>query len=263
MIFVSSWPARPTNGSPWTSSSAPGASPTNISAARGLPTPNTTWRRPSPPSLHRVQSGPMYARRSSSEPPAAAIAARSPQRVDTRAARPPRAGSGRSESAAIEGRPGVRPDAPHRIADYAGDTELREEREVVCQIGSHRHRAAVVPLGTLRASPGEPASSDLSRRSSRSSTAAATSALGSSGNGSTSGFRRASPRSVGTSKPEPDSETSLATIEIDLLRLKLLQARGTGSPVSAANPMSTGPTILPAACAELPQDVRGPLERRS
>ena len=36
MIFVSSWPARPTNGSPWMSSSAPGASPTNIRSAFGI-----------------------------------------------------------------------------------------------------------------------------------------------------------------------------------------------------------------------------------
>ena len=42
MIFVSSWPARPTNGSPCRSSSAPGASPTNIRSAFGLPTPKTT-----------------------------------------------------------------------------------------------------------------------------------------------------------------------------------------------------------------------------
>ena len=36
MIFVSSCPARPTNGSPWMSSSAPGASPTNIRSAFGI-----------------------------------------------------------------------------------------------------------------------------------------------------------------------------------------------------------------------------------
>ena len=59
MIFVSSWPARPTNGSPCRSSSSPGASPTNINRACGLPTPNTTWRRPSVCSLQRVQAGPI------------------------------------------------------------------------------------------------------------------------------------------------------------------------------------------------------------
>src|SRR5262252_1622321 len=42
MIFVSNCPALPTNGSPCSSSSAPGASPTNIILASGLPTPNTT-----------------------------------------------------------------------------------------------------------------------------------------------------------------------------------------------------------------------------
>src|SRR5437867_3211433 len=42
MMSVRSCPARPTNGSPWTSSSRPGASPTNIKSALGLPTPKTT-----------------------------------------------------------------------------------------------------------------------------------------------------------------------------------------------------------------------------
>src|SRR6185503_14727417 len=43
IIFVSNWPAGPTNGSPCTSSSAPGASPTNIIFASRLPTPTTTF----------------------------------------------------------------------------------------------------------------------------------------------------------------------------------------------------------------------------
>src|SRR5262245_34700549 len=45
MILVRSWPAAPTNGSPCLSSSAPGASPTNINAALISPTPNTTFLR--------------------------------------------------------------------------------------------------------------------------------------------------------------------------------------------------------------------------
>src|SRR5206468_1405011 len=45
MIFVSNWPALPTNGSPCTSSSAPGASPTNINGELISPTPNTTFLR--------------------------------------------------------------------------------------------------------------------------------------------------------------------------------------------------------------------------
>ena len=45
MILVSNWPALPTNGSPCSSSSAPGASPTNMSCASMLPTPNTTFLR--------------------------------------------------------------------------------------------------------------------------------------------------------------------------------------------------------------------------
>src|SRR3954452_15802334 len=61
MILVSNWPARPTNGIPCSSSSAPGASPTNIRSASGLPTPNTTCFRPSVCSLQRVQS-PMSSR---------------------------------------------------------------------------------------------------------------------------------------------------------------------------------------------------------
>src|SRR6476646_317704 len=61
MIFVSSCPARPTNGMPWMSSSAPVASPTNIRSASGLPTPKTICRRPCACSLQRTQS-PMSAR---------------------------------------------------------------------------------------------------------------------------------------------------------------------------------------------------------
>src|SRR5438045_892303 len=45
MILVNNWPARPTNGSPCASSSAPGASPINISSASGLPTPKTVCVR--------------------------------------------------------------------------------------------------------------------------------------------------------------------------------------------------------------------------
>ena len=45
MIFVSNWPALPTNGSPCSSSSAPGASPMNMSSALMFPTPNTTFLR--------------------------------------------------------------------------------------------------------------------------------------------------------------------------------------------------------------------------
>src|SRR5437867_9274604 len=45
MIFVKSCPALPTNGSPCSSSSAPGASPTNISGECRSPTPNTTFFR--------------------------------------------------------------------------------------------------------------------------------------------------------------------------------------------------------------------------
>src|SRR4051812_27764678 len=43
IILFSNWPAAPTNGSPWVSSSAPGASPTNMMSALMLPTPNTTF----------------------------------------------------------------------------------------------------------------------------------------------------------------------------------------------------------------------------
>src|SRR3954447_7258286 len=50
----SSLPAWPTNGTPCLSSWKPGASPTNIRSARGLPAPKTTCVRPCA-SLHRVQ----------------------------------------------------------------------------------------------------------------------------------------------------------------------------------------------------------------
>jgi len=42
---LSSWPARPTKGSPRRSSSAPGASPMTSHSARRLPTPKTPWVR--------------------------------------------------------------------------------------------------------------------------------------------------------------------------------------------------------------------------
>ncbi len=45
MIFVSNWPAKPTKGSPSRSSSAPGASPTNMIRASMFPTPNTVCVR--------------------------------------------------------------------------------------------------------------------------------------------------------------------------------------------------------------------------
>ena len=54
MRRVSSWPARPTNGMPWRSSSAPGPSPTKTRSACGAPTPKTTWVRVSA-SGHLVQ----------------------------------------------------------------------------------------------------------------------------------------------------------------------------------------------------------------
>ena len=45
-MLVSNCPERPTNGSPWMSSSAPGASPINIRSALGFPTPKTICLRP-------------------------------------------------------------------------------------------------------------------------------------------------------------------------------------------------------------------------
>src|SRR6202521_1180000 len=55
MSRSSSLPERPTNGSPWRSSSRPGASPTNTRSASGAPTPNTTWVR-CPANGHRTQT---------------------------------------------------------------------------------------------------------------------------------------------------------------------------------------------------------------
>ena len=56
MILLSNWPALPTNGSPALSSSAPGASPTNIKSAEALPTPNTTFLREDTRLGHCVQA---------------------------------------------------------------------------------------------------------------------------------------------------------------------------------------------------------------
>ena len=50
-----SLPARPTNGSPCSSSLAPGASPTNISSASAFPAPNTTVLRVAASSGQRRQ----------------------------------------------------------------------------------------------------------------------------------------------------------------------------------------------------------------
>src|SRR5918995_30787 len=56
MSPVRSLPARPTNGMPCLSSSAPGPSPTNTRSAAGSPSPNTTWLRPWVASGHFVQA---------------------------------------------------------------------------------------------------------------------------------------------------------------------------------------------------------------
>ena len=52
----SSLPARPTNGTPCSSSFAPGASPMNMSSASALPAPNTTVLRVEASSGHRSQT---------------------------------------------------------------------------------------------------------------------------------------------------------------------------------------------------------------
>src|SRR5712692_1165808 len=54
IILFNNCPAFPTNGSPWASSSAPGASPINMTSARGLPTPKTKFVRVYP-SAHFTQ----------------------------------------------------------------------------------------------------------------------------------------------------------------------------------------------------------------
>ena len=46
IMLLSSCPARPTKGSPCSSSSAPGPSPINMISARGFPTPKTMFLRP-------------------------------------------------------------------------------------------------------------------------------------------------------------------------------------------------------------------------
>ena len=54
-IALSNWPARPTNGSPCRSSSAPGASPITSHSARVLPTPKTVCVRVLHSSAQAVQ----------------------------------------------------------------------------------------------------------------------------------------------------------------------------------------------------------------
>src|SRR5215831_4014501 len=56
MTFVSNCPAFPTNGSACISSSAPGASPTNISCALMSPTPKTTFLREEAKCEHLTQA---------------------------------------------------------------------------------------------------------------------------------------------------------------------------------------------------------------
>src|SRR5207245_2595102 len=73
MMSVSSCPARPTKARPWASSSPPGASPTNMRRALGLPWPKTMLRRP-PASLQRWQS-PTHSRTAFSSAPASESAA--------------------------------------------------------------------------------------------------------------------------------------------------------------------------------------------
>src|SRR5882762_2945773 len=68
IIWVKSFPARPTNGNPWASSSAPGPSPTKTSCAVALPSPKTILLRVVC-SLQRVHS-PRSARTTGSVSPA-------------------------------------------------------------------------------------------------------------------------------------------------------------------------------------------------
>src|ERR1043165_1149933 len=73
MIFVSSCPPRPTNGTPVRSSSAPGASPKKHNRACGLPTPNTVCVRVLASSLQRVQPATCCCKTSSDSAPALGV----------------------------------------------------------------------------------------------------------------------------------------------------------------------------------------------
>src|SRR5260221_10472620 len=79
MMRVSSWPARPTNGSPCASSSAPGASPTNTMPLRAEPTPGTVFVR--------VSHSP-HLRQSWISAAAASIRGSDDARIASRSARP-------------------------------------------------------------------------------------------------------------------------------------------------------------------------------
>ena len=89
MMSVRSCPARPTNARPCSSSSAPGASPTNMSSARGLPWPKTMSCGPTAACSggSRPASSRMAVRAAAGSPPARAGARRAAAAVST--ARPP------------------------------------------------------------------------------------------------------------------------------------------------------------------------------
>ena len=140
MMSVSSCPARPTNASPCSSSSAPGPSPTNISSASGLPWPKTIVLRP-PASRQRWQS-PRSARTAARA--ARAIPARSGSRLPRRRSRCWRAAwlPIRRRSRGSCGRP--------HDADRA---EVRQEAPVREQVGGELVALAHTDAGTRRARP--------------------------------------------------------------------------------------------------------------
>ena len=236
-------PARPTNGSPWTSSSAPGASPTNISCGvRDCP------RRTQPAGGPSGAACSACSRRCGRE----ARAGRRPRRGRRRPAESVD-GASRAEESAAMGGPGMpRPSGSsprraiprrHPRADRTARSIARARRgrarrprrraprtaKVGRQISSAGHCVATARVGDAR----QPLDADRApppRR--RLSTSAAAPRRPSAETSVT--------RLVSTSKPASGARDVVGDDQIDLLRAACARAAATGSPVSAAKPTSTG-----------------------
>ena len=138
----SSLPERPTKGSPWRSSSRPGASPTNMRSASGSPTPNTTWVRPAE-SGHRVHAG-------ASAASSARSVARWPPPHGTAHPRPRPAGGARSGSPAADSpvrRRGTRgaDAAQHLVGDGAEEPGPLVGGDLLVALAAEEHHLVARP----------------------------------------------------------------------------------------------------------------------
>ena len=233
------------------SSSAPGASPTNIRSAFGLPTPKTTCLRPSVWSLQRRQSD----RSRRAAPRALLPAMRRLWRVERRsdgfnegfsssvstgsaAHRVPSARRGLRDSAF-----GTR--APLRLEADAIDTELAEELEMGTQIVVHCDQRIA---GRRRASPQQAARRDRGSR-------AATRSLLCSEIDSSPSWLTIVTALVSTSKPARAATRRWRRSDRRSCASRFSRAFAQQSPVSAANPTSTG--RVASACRRRAEIGRG------